>query len=356
MEESNICCSPISTSSSYSSSTRTPSSSPSAGTEGHHDISEPRIGISLVGKGTLTELTKTSNSRAYIHPGRLSSDFSVGPLSPVTPGYEYELDDISTSPPPLSSSPIAYPEPFPYEDENDETTPCYSSASGSCKYLPGSTAHAEAESMNIPDGKRKKRRLLSDAQENTPFVQFTSQIPSTGLQLEKSTVGSSVPVLTGLAHNVRACTEQRSSSHYTRTHPSSRSRINETLSTTKSLSRLQSTIGDSNEGLFNKCGTLPLEHLGESAEQEHPTKKARIGRLASHRTDLPKIRTQFSAKEPASIRRAQSLVSQTSTDRDDEDVIKVRRNDLLSKCHGYSFGWRLTTRNETAFGRAELTD
>ncbi|KAG1729443.1 hypothetical protein EDB19DRAFT_2027731 [Suillus lakei] len=208
---------------------------------------------------------------------------------------------MSESPPPPSSSPIVYQELSPCEDENEETTPCYSS--GSCRYLPGSTACGEEESANILDRPRTKRRFLSGAHENAPFVQFTSQgnePPSTRLQLENnSMVGSSMPLLT---HYGRTCSERRSNSYHTMAHPSSRLRTNKTLSTASSLSRPQSTIGDSSAGRFNKRGTLPLEHSGESAEQEPPTKKAR---------------------EPASLRRAQSLVSQTSTDRDDEDVVKL---------------------------------
>ncbi|KAG1769955.1 hypothetical protein EV702DRAFT_1281971 [Suillus placidus] len=320
MEKTNICHS-MSASSSYSSNTSTPSSSPSAGTKGHHDISESCIGISLVDQGSLTELTTSSDLRACIHTGYLSSAFS--PVSPVTPSYEHELDDISGSPPPPpSSSPIAYQEPLPYEDEDEETTS--HSSSGSCRYLPGSTAHAEAESANISDCLKTKRRLLSNTQENTSFVQFTSQALSDRLQLEKkSIVESSVPLLTGLARHGRRYSEQHSNSYHTIPHASNRLRTNKTLSTAKSLSRPQSTVGDSSEGRFNNRGTLPLDDLIEHAEQEPPTKKAKTGRLASDRSDLPKIRTRFLAKEPASLRRAQSLVSQTSTDRDDEDVVKL---------------------------------
>ncbi|KAG2346280.1 hypothetical protein BDR05DRAFT_74269 [Suillus weaverae] len=327
MEKSNICHS-MSASSSYSSNASTPSSSPSAGTKGHHDISEPCIGISLVDQGSLTELTTSSNLRAYIHTGHLSSDFSL--VSPVTPGYERELDDISASPPPPSSSPIAYQESLPCEDESEETTS--HSSSGSCRYLPGSTAHAEAESANILDCLKTKRQLLSNTQENLPFVQFTSQALSDGLQLEKRfIVESSVPLLTGLARHGRRYSERRSNSYHTMPHALNRLRTNKTLGTAKSLSRPQSTVGDSSEGRFNSCGTLPLDDLVEYVEQEPPTKKAKTGRLASDRSDLINIRTRFLAKEPASLRRAQSLVSQTSTDRDDEDVVKVRSNDLLSK-------------------------
>ncbi|KAG1868381.1 hypothetical protein DFJ58DRAFT_678805 [Suillus subalutaceus] len=245
MEKSNTCHS-MSASSSHSSNTSTPSSSLSAGIEGHHDKSEPRIGISLVDQGNFIDLTTSSNLRAYIHTGYLSSDFS--PVSLVTPGYEYELDDISGSPPP-SSSPIQ--EPLSYEDENEETTS--HSSSGSCIYPPGSIAHAGAESAHILD-----------------------------------------------------CL-----------------RTNQTLSTEKSLSRSQSIVGNSSEGRFHNYGTLPLEDLGENVEEEPPTKRARTGYLASDRPDLLKIRTHFLAKEPASLRRAQSLVSQTSTDRDDEGVVKL---------------------------------
>ncbi|KAG2032937.1 hypothetical protein BDR03DRAFT_729484 [Suillus americanus] len=283
----------------------------------------------------------------------MSSD--VSPVPPVTPGYEYELDDISGSPPPPSSSPIAYQELLSYEDENEETA--YHSSSGSCGYPPDSTqaACAEAESANSSDCLKTKHQLLSNSKENTPFVQFTSQAPRAArLQLEKrSMVESSVPLLTGLAHHGRMCSERRSNSNRTIAHPSSRLRTNKILSTEKSLSRPQSTVSDSSEGCFDNQGTSPLEDLGECAEQEPPTKKARIGRLASDRPDLPKIRTRFLAKEPASLRRAQSLVSQTSTDRDDEDVVKVRRNDILSKCVYISSLWKLTTHNKTAFGRGE---
>jgi hypothetical protein len=234
----------------------------------------------------------------------------------VTPGYEYELDDIPGSPPPPSSSPIAYQEHLSYEDENEETTSHYSS--GSCRYSPSSTAHAEAESANISDCLGTKRRLFSDTQENTPFVRITSQAPAR-FQLEKrSMVESSVPSLTGLAHHGRMCSERHSNSHHTMAHPSSQLRTNKTLSAEKSLSRPQSTIGDPSERRSNNRGTPPLENLGEYSEQEPRKKKARIGR------DRPEIRTHFLAKEPASLRRAQSLVSQTSTDRDDEDVVKVR--------------------------------
>ncbi|KAG2048537.1 hypothetical protein BDR06DRAFT_771176 [Suillus hirtellus] len=320
MEKSNICHS-ISTSSSHSRNTSTPSSSPSVSTEVYHDISRPRIGISLVGQGSLTELITSSNLCAYIHTGYLSSDLS--PVSSVTPGYEHELDDISASPPPPSSSPIDYPEVLPHEDKNEETT--YHSPSGSCRYPPGSPAHAEAESANITDSSRTKRRLLGNTPEHMPFVQFTSEAPSARFQLEKkSMVKPSIPLLTGLARHGRMCSERRSNSYHTMVHPSSRLRTNKTLSIAKSLPGPQSIVGDSCEGHFNNRRTLPLEDLGEYAEQEPPTKKIRICRLASDRPDLPKIRTHFLAKEPASLRRAQSLVSQTSTDRDDEDVVKVR--------------------------------
>lgn len=320
MEKSNICHS-ISTSSSYSRSTSTPSNSPSVGTEVYHDISRPRIGISLVDQGSITEIITSSNLRAYIHTGYLSSHFS--PVSSVTPGYEHELDDISGSPPPPSSSPIAYPELLPHEDENEETT--YHSPSGSCRHLLDPPTHVEAEPANVTDCSRTKRRLLSNTPENTPFVQFTYEAPSTRLQLEKkSMVKPSIPLLTGFARHGRMCSERRSNSYHTLVHPSSRLRINKALSTAKSLPGPQSIVGDSSEGHFNNRGTLPLEDLGEYAEQEPPTKKVRICRLASDRPDLPKIRTHFLAKEPASLRRAQSLVSQTSTDRDDEDVVKVR--------------------------------
>ncbi|KAG1728384.1 uncharacterized protein EDB91DRAFT_859195 [Suillus paluster] len=309
MEESKICSS-ISRSSSYSSNTITPASSPSAGTGGHHDISQlPRIGIPSVDQGSPTERTMSSNRRAYIHPGYPFFDFPDNPVSPVTPDDEYGLDDISGSPPPPSSSPIAYQDSSPRGDEYEETIS--HSSSGSCRYLLDPTAHAEAES-DISDRLSTKRRLLSDAQANTPFVQFSYQgdpPPSTRLQLEKKSIVAS--------------SERCSSSYHIKAHPSSRSRTSKTLRTAKSLSRPHSTVGGPSKGCLHKRGTLLLEHLGESAEQEPPPKKARIGRLASHRTDLPKIRTAFS-KEPASLRRAQSLISQTSTERDDEDVVKVR--------------------------------
>lgn len=317
MEKSNTCHS-MSASSSYSSNSSTPSSSPSASADGHHDISEPCTGISLIDQGSLIDLTTSSIFRAYIHTGYLSSDFS--PVSQVTPGYEYELDDISGSPPPPSSSPIAYQEHFSYEDENEETTS--HSSSGSCRYSLGSIAYAEAESANVSDCPGTKRRLPSDTKENTPFVRIISQASSARFQLEKrSMVESSVSLLTGPAHHGRMCSERRSNSYHTMAHPSSPLRTNKTLSTAKSLSRPQSTVGDSSERRSNNRGTPPLEDLGEYAEQEPPTKKARIGH---DRPDLPKLRTHFLAKEPASLRRAQSLLSQTSTDRDDEDVVKVR--------------------------------
>jgi hypothetical protein len=305
----------MSASSSHSSNTSTPSSTPS---DGHHDISEQCTGISVIDQGSLIDLTTSSIFRAYIHTGCLSSDFS--PVSQVTPGYEYELDDISGSSPPPSSSPIAYQEYLSYEDENEEMNS--HSSSGSCRYSPGSTVHAEAESANISDCLGAKRRLPSDTRESTPFVRIISRASSARFQLEKrSMVESSVSLLTGPAHHGKTCSERRSKSYHTMEHPSSRLRIDKTLSITTSLSRPQSAVGDSSERHFNNRGTPPLEDLGEYAEQEPPTKKARIGR---DRPDLPKLRTHFLAKEPASLRRAQSLVSQTSTDRDDEDVVKVR--------------------------------
>lgn len=317
MEKSNTCHS-ISASSNHSSDTSTPSSSPSASTDGHYDISEQCIGISIIDQGSLIDLTTSSIFRAYIHTGWLSSDSS--PVSQVTPGYEYELDDISGSSPPPSSSPIACQEHLSYEDENEETT-SYSS-SGSCRYSPGSTAHAEAESASISNCIGTKRRLPSDTKESSPFVRIISQASSARFQLEKrSMVESSISLLTGPAHHGKTCSERRSRSYHTMEHPSSRLRIDKTLSIATSLSRSQSTVGDLSERHFNNRGTPPLEDLGEYAEQEPPTKKARIGR---DRPDLPKLRTHFLAKEPASLRRAQSLVSQTSTDRDDEDVVKVR--------------------------------
>jgi len=53
--------------------------------------------------------------------------------------------------------------------------------------------------------------------------------------------------------------------------------------------------------------------IRDSADQEPPMTRARIDCLSNHRTDLPKIQFSFSAKEPASLRIAQSLISQTST-------------------------------------------
>jgi len=313
MKRLNICHSMSASSSNIS----TPSSTPSAGTEGHHDISEPCIGISLVDQRSLVELTTSSNSRAYIHAEYLSPGSS--PVSPVTPGYDHELDDISGSPPPPSSSPNAYQEPLSYEDENEETTS--HSSSGSCRYFLGSTTRTEAESANISDCLRTKHRLLSNTRENTPFVQITSEAPAR-LQLEKrSMVEPSVLSLTGFAHQGRMCFERRSNSYYTTAH---RSRTNKTWSPAKSLSRPQLPVSDSSEGCLKNHGILPLEDPGEYVEQEPPTKKARIGHLANGRPDVPKIRTRFLAKEPASLRRAQSLVSQTSTGRDVEDVVKVR--------------------------------
>ena len=106
-----------------------------------------------------------------------------------------------------------------------------------------------------------------------------------------------------------------------------RSRTSKSSRTAKSPPNPQSTAGDLSElseGRFNRRAILPLELLRDSADHEPPMKKARIDRLSNHRTDLPKIRISFSANEPASLRRAQSLISQTSTDRDDEDVVKVR--------------------------------
>jgi hypothetical protein len=107
-------------------------------------------------------------------------------------------------------------------------------------------------------------------------------------------------------------------------HRSCRLRTNKTSSPAKSLSRPQLPVSDSSEGCLKNRGIPPLEDPGEYAEREPPTKKARIGHLVNGRSDVPKIRTRFLAKEPASLRRAQSLVSQTSTDRDVEDVVKVR--------------------------------
>ncbi|KAG2128396.1 hypothetical protein BD769DRAFT_699075 [Suillus cothurnatus] len=119
------------------------------------------------------------------------------------------------------------------------------------------------------------------------------------------------------------CSERRSNSYHTMAHRSSRLRTNKTWSPAKSLSRPQLPVSDSSEGCLKNRGIPSLEDPGEYVEQEPPTKKARIGHLANGRPDVPKIRTRFLAKEPASLRRAQSLVSQTSTDRDVEDVVKL---------------------------------
>jgi hypothetical protein len=143
--------------------------------------------------------------------------------------------------------------------------------------------------------------------------------------------------------------ERCSISHHIKAHPSKRLRASKTLKTVKSLSETKSTECDPSQGHFKRRRVLPLEHLRDYVEQKPRTKKARIDRPGSHRSDLLKIRTSFSAKGPASLRRAQSLVSQISTDRDDEAVVKVRSNDLLSKGPRILLWVRLTMGDENSF-------
>lgn len=306
-----------------------------------------------------------TTSNAYIHPGYAFCEIIDSPTSPNTVGDEHESDDIFGSPPP-SSSPITHEEPFHCEGEIVETAPSHHSSFDDSTYStyllgPTGTPSSKANSANNSGHQQTKSRLLNgpldrpsqsqiivvqitdipdiaaayDCRANTaPFVQFASlrnSSPSREIQLEKRLMaGPSVPLLTSLAHHRLMCSERRSSS-LIKVRPSNRLGASKTLRTAKSLSKVQSTADDPSEGRFNRRRILPLEHRRDSAELEPPTKAARIDRLSGHRPDLPKIRTCFSAKEPASLRRAQSLVSQTSTDRDDEDIIKVRPNDLLSK-------------------------
>jgi hypothetical protein len=374
--QSNTRCA-ISTSSSYSSNDNTLFNSPSAaGTGGgdsitgdHHNISEPYFGISLLYEGYPTETTTSHNPNAYIHPGYAFSDFIDCPASPNTLGNEHKLDDIAGGTPPPSSSPTVYEEPCPCDHKFEETALHFSI------HGPSGTPRAETKSANVSGHQQSKPRplvqpldLLShvidfqitdeavscDDQANAAkFIQFAclgSPSPSAGVQLEKKSVtASSMPLLASLAHHRSMFSERCSISHHIKAHPSKRLRTSKTLKTVKSLSKTKSTECDPSQGHFKRRRILPLEHLRDSVEQKPQTKKARIDRPGSHRSDLLKIRTSFSAKGPASLRKAQSLVSQTSTDRDDEAVVKVRSNDLLSKGPWILLWMRLTMRDENSF-------
>ncbi|OJA18150.1 hypothetical protein AZE42_09636 [Rhizopogon vesiculosus] len=214
------------------------------------------------------------------------------PVLLTTPGDAYGLDDTSGSLPPPSSSPVTYEEPFPCEDKIEEVDHSYLDGSISSGFLQGptgATPRAEARIANFSGRQKTEPQLLNEPLDHPSHVigvQITdilgNSLPSTGFKLEKLMTMSSISLLTSLAHH-------------------SGSMLSERL-----IIKTQSTTSDARK-----------------PDEEPPMKKARTDRLSSHCTDLPKLRTSFSAKDPASLRRAQSLVSQTTTDRDDEDVVKL---------------------------------
>jgi len=204
-----------------------PPSFPPASSDGFHHLSETSFGVSI-GHGRLTPMAAMRcDASAYIHPGYAFCEFIGSPVSPATqaPGDEHESDDISGSPLPPSSSPIAYQEPVRCEGETEETTlrsPFNDFTSSTYHLGSNDASSAKAISTNNSGHQQARLRLLIepldclshiigvdipdtaapyDCQANTTsFVQFLEDpSPSSEIKMDKKLVArSSMPSLISL--------------------------------------------------------------------------------------------------------------------------------------------------------------